>query len=375
MAATLPLELLIQIATFLKSTGAPLTPCVTVCRRWQAAFEPLVYREVHVYTTDDLEEVSPGRALFLANLDRITSSAGISRRAWIRQLRCHLVIPYELPDWQAIQLEDYSTDNEVRRANDHAFQSGIIALFTTLSDWDPGLRLTVQLTILGQEEMLEPHTDHDTFTGQDTWDLQDGETLAVPLYRASFGDSDPSMLPVVPCINRLWFIEDCGEPAFHLAPDIWEGAAMQIARKCSTMSTLCLSMEERIKPDHLNYIQAGKWVTLPLPERQAKLDAIEDWTAFIRDEDEGDEDRELLDTEHFQRVLISLGHAARRMPKLTALNFPIEGNPDFDLLVEFTPYERAQLLLYSELRPDNELLRLGVVHSRASLRLWEVGGA
>ncbi|PYH76879.1 hypothetical protein BO82DRAFT_406708 [Aspergillus uvarum CBS 121591] len=281
-------------------------------------------------------------------------------------------------------------------------------------------------TILGQEEMLEPYTDAYIFIEQDTWDFQDGDTLAVPLYRASFGDSDPSILPVVACINRLCFIEDCGDPVFHLAPDIWVGAAMQIARKCSIMSTLCLSMEEPLaegikslpatlrdfKLFHLfeypwKYVIPGfrllgsdhdmlslhlrnlsvnlrhlyldmvslaadflfpldeqgnplpesfslywpqlealtlcvppvlpTWVTLPLPERQAELDMIENWTDIIHDEDEGNGKRELLDTEHFQRVLISLGHAARRMPKLTSLNYAIEGNPDFDLLVEFHP--------------------------------------
>ncbi|PYI31154.1 hypothetical protein BP00DRAFT_475529 [Aspergillus indologenus CBS 114.80] len=460
MAATLPLELLIQIATFLESTGAPLTLCVTVCRRWQAAFEPLLYRKVHIYTTDDLEKFNPGRALSLANFDRITSGPGVFRRAWIRHIECYLVVPYELYDWHTIQLEDYTTDNEVRRENDRAFQSGIIALFRTLSDWDSGLRLTLQLLILGRKETLEPNTDDCTFTGPDPWSFPDGWIQAVPLYRASFGDSDSStsILPLVPCIDRLSFIEDCGDPVFHLAPDIWVGAAMQIARKCSTMSTLYLSMEERIKPDHLDYIQArrqalaegikslpatlrdfklfnlfeypwkysmpglnllgsdhdmlslnlrnlsvnlrhlyldmvslaadflfpldeqgnplpeslslhwpqlevldlrvppvlptGRWVTLHLPERQKELDAIEDWTDIIHDEDKVNEDRELLDTEHFQRVLISLGYAARRMPKLTSLAYALEGNPDFDLLVEFAPYERAQLLLYSELRPD-----------------------
>ncbi|RAH67930.1 uncharacterized protein BO66DRAFT_456191 [Aspergillus aculeatinus CBS 121060] len=455
MAATLPLELLIQIGTSLESTGAPVTPCVTVSRRWQAAFEPLLYRKVHLYTSDNLEDFSPGRALSLANFGRITFGLGVFRRAWIRHIECCLVVPHALYDWQTIQLEDYTTDNEVRRDNDRAFQSGIIALFRTLSDWDPGLRLTLQLLISGREETLEPNTYDCTFTGPVPWSFPDGWILAVPLYRASFGDIDPPTLPVVPCIDRLWFSDD---PEFDFPSDIWVGAAMQIARNCSTMSGLRLNMQEHVKPDHLDYMQArrralaegikslpptlrdlellssfeypwkwsmpglnllgsdhdmlslnrrnlsinlrrldldevslaadvlfpldeqenplpeslslhwpqlevinlrvppvlptGRWVTLHLPERQKELDAIEDWSDIIRDVERGCGDRKLLDTDHFQRVLISLGHAARRMPNLTSLSYVIDAYPEFELLVGFTPYEHAELSLYSEHRPD-----------------------
>ncbi|PYI20300.1 hypothetical protein BO99DRAFT_421681 [Aspergillus violaceofuscus CBS 115571] len=337
MAATLPLELLIQIATFLESTGAPLTPCVTVCRRWQAAFEPLLYRKVHIYTTDDLEKFGPGRALSLANFDRITSGTG-------------------LYDWHTIQLEDYTTDNEVRRENDRAFQSGIIALFRTLSDWDSGLRVTLQLLILGRKETLEPNTDDCKFTGPDPRSFPDEWIPVVPLYRASFGDSDPSMLPVVPCIDRLWFSDD---PEVDFLSEIWVGAAMQIARNCSTMCGLRLNMQEHVKPDHLDYIQGRRrgnplpeslslhwpqievldlrrWVTLHLPERQKELDAIEDWSDIIRDVERGYGDRKLLDGEHVQRVLISLGHAVRRMPKLTSLSYAIDDYPKFELLLPAT---------------------------------------
>lgn len=63
-------------------------------------------------------------------------------------------------------------------------------------------------------------------------------------------------------------------------------------------------------------------------------------------------DRKLLDTEHFQRVLISLGHAACRMPKLTSLDYAIDCSPKFELSVVFIPHERADLILNSKHRPD-----------------------
>ncbi|RAH43466.1 uncharacterized protein BO95DRAFT_483949 [Aspergillus brunneoviolaceus CBS 621.78] len=390
MAATLPLELLIQIATFLESTGAP-------------------------------------------------------------SLR-HQELPEELGfDTLTIQLEDYTTDNEVQRDNDRAFQSGIIALFRTLSDWDPGLRLTLQLLISGREETLEPNTYDCTFTGPVPWSFPDEWILAVPFYRASFGHSDPPTLPVVPCMDQLRFSDNS---EFDFLSEIWR-----------------LNMQEHVKPDHLNYIQArrrgnkltstdsqrlgtlssfeypwkwsmpglnllgcdhdmlslnlrnlsinlrrlnldevslaadvlfpldeqgnplpeslslhwphlevlnlcvppvlptgkhssnmatihispsfiGRWVTLHLPERQKELDAIEDWSGIIRDVERGNGNRELLDTEHFQRVLISLGHAARRMPKLTSLDYAIDCSPQFELSVVFIPYESADLILYSKHRPD-----------------------
>lgn len=50
MAASLPLELLFEIATHLRTDRVSLLPCTHVCRHWQAALEPLVFNNLAVYS-------------------------------------------------------------------------------------------------------------------------------------------------------------------------------------------------------------------------------------------------------------------------------------------------------------------------------------
>ena len=56
MAGNLPPELLFQIATLLQNDGTSLVPCTSVCRSWQAAFEPLIYSSLAVYSDDEHKE-------------------------------------------------------------------------------------------------------------------------------------------------------------------------------------------------------------------------------------------------------------------------------------------------------------------------------
>jgi hypothetical protein len=66
MAGNLPLELLFQIATLLQNDGTSLVPCTSVCRSWQAAFEPFIYYSLAVYSDDEHKE--EGQRGFLSQI-------------------------------------------------------------------------------------------------------------------------------------------------------------------------------------------------------------------------------------------------------------------------------------------------------------------
>jgi hypothetical protein len=135
MAASLPRELLDEIAGHLKNAGASLVACTAVCRRWQAAFEPLIYCDLHVYSEDRISKEGLPGGISLQRFHALTSGPGIARRGCIRQLLYHIVVPFDLPDWTMRKRQGYSSDNAIRQANDTAFQSAIIDLFKTLEEW------------------------------------------------------------------------------------------------------------------------------------------------------------------------------------------------------------------------------------------------
>ncbi|GFF50693.1 hypothetical protein IFM46972_09106 [Aspergillus udagawae] len=311
MAASLPLELLAEVAGYLKNAGASLVACTAVCRHWQAAFEPFIYSTLNIYSEDGFNE----GGICLGQFQELSSGAGVARRAWIRQLQYYIVVPFDLPDWNARKEEGYSTNNAIRQANDTAFQTAIVNLFNTLESWDKTRRLSVSLVLQGRELGQEPSTEEDDEAGLYTWDYTDGRTRSVPVYRARFHDNGASILRDVPCIDKI-----------SLPPQIWAGAAMQIARHCPELTELHLDLDDYIRPDHLEYMKErrqGEWIVHPTPEHEAMNAAIDDWEAEICDSERGCMQRPIFEQEQFHRLFISLGYAARHMPRLTAINFDL----------------------------------------------------
>lgn len=253
MATYLPLEILDLIAAHLQETSASLALYATVCRQWQAAFERIIYASLNVYSSNSNDQETFNRGLSLNHFQKLTSDSkrGLVRRGLIRHLRYHLVTPIDLPDWEARKKKGYKLDNETRKDNDAAFQSGIIDLFEILEPWCQSSRISVELILLGRKVGKEPYSDHFDIAGEYRFDFTDGQTKAVPVYRASFIGDDASLLPNVACIKCLSFPK---EP-YHR---IWAGSAMQIAQHCSTITELRLDLDEYIRPDHLEYIQARR---------------------------------------------------------------------------------------------------------------------
>lgn len=159
MAPHLPQEILYLIADHLKEEGDSLVSCTRVCRQWQAGFEPLIYSElIHVFSAEGVSKEDHEKGMSLSHFQKVTSGDGLARRPLIRRLCYHIVVPIDLQDWQTRKYKGYTLENSVRRDNDIAFQSAMSDLFTTLTDWDPSLRLSIELELLGREVGRELHT-------------------------------------------------------------------------------------------------------------------------------------------------------------------------------------------------------------------------
>lgn len=253
MGTHLPQEIFYLIATHLQDSEASLVPCTRVCREWQVAFEPFIYSQpIHVISADGVSKDDRERSMSLSHFQNVTSGKRLARRALIQYLSYHIVVPLDLPDWQTRKEKGYNLENNIRHNNDLAFQSGILDLFNTFKHWDSNLRLSVELALLGREAGKEPHTYNWDTAGEYRFDYKKGRTKSVPVYRARFLDNGASLLPDVACIGRLYFNNG---PLFH---QIWAGSAIQITQRCSTLTEMILDLDEYIRPDHIEYIQARR---------------------------------------------------------------------------------------------------------------------
>lgn len=255
MGTHLPQDILYLIATHLQDAEASLVPCTRVCREWQVVFEPFIYSKlIHVFSADGVSKEGCRRAMSLSQFQNATSGKGLARRPLIRHLSYYIVVPVNLPDWQTRKQKGYNLENNVRHNNDVAFQSAIVDLFNTLTHWDPNLRLSIELALLGREAGKEPHTSDWDIAGEYRYDYKKGRTKSVPVYRANFLDNGAgaSLLPDVACIDRLCFNK--GFPSHQ----IWAGCTIQIAQRCISLTEIILGLDEYIRPDHIEYIQARR---------------------------------------------------------------------------------------------------------------------
>lgn len=92
------------------------------------------------------------------------------------------------------------------------------------------------------------------------------------------------------------------------------------------------------------------------PEDQEMVNGIEDWTEIIYDGDQGEAERSIFEAEHFHRLLISLGHAAYNMPRLTFMKYSLNHPTHFDFELKVRPQRReAEWSLESNYRPDQRV--------------------
>ncbi|KAL4953938.1 hypothetical protein BDW69DRAFT_183992 [Aspergillus filifer] len=159
MISGLPFELLSQIAQYLAAQRLPLGQYELVCRAWQTAFEPFIYRSVTLRSNQD-------------DHYQFKSILSIGDRQYmVKSLTYSIVVPYDLPDYTSIEDEDlrakepYMENNHVRAANGKAFGEGFVQLFDTLNTWGDTQRLCLDLQVPGTEQILEPGTMSDPGAG------------------------------------------------------------------------------------------------------------------------------------------------------------------------------------------------------------------
>lgn len=250
MGSHFPLEILFQIAEFIEPCKrTPFTPYTLVCRRWQAAFEPLIYKRLNVCS--DGFGVASG-TLSLSQFQSMTSGAAsrISRRYMVQSISYWIAVPYKLMDYRSIVpadgLEHYKEDNTVRNSNDEAFKNGMADLFNTLASWSGDHQFSLSLRVMGRNKTLEPGT-RDILSADEEGRIKDRDTVVQP-YRARFPDGKCELRDVT-CIREL---------IFSSGHWIWVGAAMHIARCCTRLGVLFWDTYEFVKRDNLHYMQARR---------------------------------------------------------------------------------------------------------------------
>ncbi|KAJ0420268.1 hypothetical protein BJY00DRAFT_301671 [Aspergillus carlsbadensis] len=270
MAANLPRELLFLIAEHLSRQSSSLLPYALVSRDWQPVYESFIFSAVTVYSgSRDGTKAREQKGFSLEDFNTATSGQNFRRRAWIREVRYDILVPYELLDWSNTKWdESYTVDNPVRKSNETAFQTAMTRLFTgVLSSWDQAHRLSVQIGLLGCKQgfELEPDTYRYDDAGDYRFDFTDGRTEA--------------LLSFVPCVDKLTFanwrrrygrpflfyeVQEDDEYDYYPERDprprnrwhqIWAGTVFQIAEHCPTMTELHLDLHEYVRPDHLEYIR------------------------------------------------------------------------------------------------------------------------
>ncbi|KAL3482684.1 hypothetical protein BJX62DRAFT_231507 [Aspergillus germanicus] len=404
MGHQLPPEILMQVAGYLdyeRSNNPSLTKCARVCRQWQPVFERRIYNKVRVYSEHVEKERGCYNRVSFPQFRTLVSDQNEYRRSFVRKLEYTVVIPYEIPTYQATKREGYSEQNPVRETNDYAFRARLRELFEFLTSWD-GPQLTVAIGVKGGEETQEPETN----AHKSVWEWQNefyGDRVVLP-YCARFPEG-VSMLPDIAerCValkrldvdtiyqvrsDHLDFMRKrrqalaSGLAKLQKTLEIFrcKGAkewpwsntlpALDLRPANSEIDDLSVSIRTLscgIKELHLDDMSVDMDLLFPLDDsgtptpdasslhwpylervifHMAPMHLPSGEWLFEPDLETGDEElpdpstgdeifentwlledyeicREVMNTEHFHSLFISLGHAARRMPRLKTIEFSL----------------------------------------------------
>ncbi|KAL3480407.1 hypothetical protein BJX99DRAFT_244382 [Aspergillus californicus] len=255
MGNNLPFELIAQIAQYRRHDSQRfLSQYVLVSRTWQAVFEPFIYDRVCIHS----ESFKTGKGA--TSLEALTSNAHhvAARRKMIREILYCIILPFDLPDYQSVIIrtpeQTYTPDNPIRRANNEAFEAGILNLFALLTGIAAGQRMTIRIETLGREKCYEP--------GTVPWDMVGTARgkWAVRPYRAEFSNKDVP-LPRAPCVDRI--IADASDNP--CSKRIRLEAACSISQACHTLSYIQWETDDLPLPEHLDYAQQRRKYALHLP--------------------------------------------------------------------------------------------------------------
>ncbi|KAL4935647.1 hypothetical protein BDV06DRAFT_124202 [Aspergillus oleicola] len=80
----------------------------------------------------------------------------------ISEVFYRVILPFDLLDYSNVIIREpeasYALDNAIRRANNEAFQLGVVSLFNILTSWSAECRLSLRVETLGLEVGHEPGT-------------------------------------------------------------------------------------------------------------------------------------------------------------------------------------------------------------------------
>lgn len=184
MAAKLPLEVVSSIAQFVSQAEyrqgtrkfkvhTSLVPFSLVNTVWQAAFEAVIYAELHVRSPSETQGVIVGReaprpkyGITLERLEAITTGPEewkITRRKALRRIVYRVAVPHWLAWESKGKDDDFSYDNRYRRENNEAFEVGMRSLFSFLPRWSSDLRFKLSVTLQAEnvytsDQEIEPDT-------------------------------------------------------------------------------------------------------------------------------------------------------------------------------------------------------------------------
>ncbi|KAJ5791673.1 uncharacterized protein N7518_008684, partial [Penicillium psychrosexuale] len=181
------------------------------------------------------------------------------RRNWIRKLEYDIIIPCKIFDWTTSENSKYSADNQLRQANDFAFQTAMFDLFQTLHSWNQHCRLTLHLGLRGSQHIRWPRMEPDTLpcptaSAALSFDYRGRRHIPIPPYRARFINNLSELyLAHVQCIDKLSFLNQNFDRNRH--HQIWTGTVQTIIQHCPTITELELDLNEWVRPDYLQYIQ------------------------------------------------------------------------------------------------------------------------
>ncbi|KAL4946975.1 hypothetical protein BDW69DRAFT_199985 [Aspergillus filifer] len=148
----LPSELWMHIALYLENDYLTLASCARVCRQWQPVFERPMYRNIKVESKDSK---SRKEVVSLPRFRDLVSGKNQCRRSFIQCLGYTVVNPYELVDNRTVKREGYQDGDPIREANDQAIWSGMKSLFEHLRSWEKGPRFLLAPAVRGQDEALD----------------------------------------------------------------------------------------------------------------------------------------------------------------------------------------------------------------------------
>ncbi|KAL3449617.1 hypothetical protein BJX65DRAFT_294636 [Aspergillus insuetus] len=378
MTHHLPPELWVHIAIYLEEERSSLAKCVRVCCQWQTIFERLLYRKVKVESEEFQTEDG-----FISLAPRLwrTRYGNLLIVTWSIQSYYHTIfLTTERRSLRDIVSKTHSEPRITR-----LFRLACCHDLSFFKSWKQDATITLVLEVLGRVRMLEPETKANQHAKEWQGELR-GERVVAP-YRAQFPSGDALMLTEVTCVEHLivpysyrlqgvatgaslQIAERCAAlRRLHLVMPGQQALASGLPRLPSTLQVFeCVGRSEHPWSNTLPALdlRSAKGINVlssslrlfscnlrelrlrlmsidmdflfpldkrgsPLPKLSSlhwphletiALDSVAEYTPF-----EYEISSEKMNTEHFHRLFISLGYAARRMPVLRLIMFSIPGSP------------------------------------------------